>query len=156
MTQRLLWRHQGNKTGLMHSLSQHIQGNLSTQCHPRKLPIIQEERDLVTRPKTTRCRAAHRCTHCFREKHPMKRFRALAKLHPHLAILDSLGNRVSTCLLNQDFDNPLDSTLPSSAIRSMPISAHFLRTSAENKGVRMSAAKKGLKVSLPGIVAGSV
>ena len=31
----------------------------------------------------------------------------------------------------------------------MPTSAHFLRTLAEKKGVRMSAVKKGLKVSLP-------
>ena len=37
----------------------------------------------------------------------------------------------------------------------MAISAHFLRTSAEKKGVRMSAVKKRLKVSPRGIVAGS-
>ena len=45
--------------------------------------------------------------------------------------------------------------LPSSAIECKAISAHCIRTSAEKKGMRMSALMKGLKVSLPGATAGS-
>ena len=41
-------------------------------------------------------------------------------------------------------------SLTPSAITCKATSAHFLRTSAEKRGVRMSSLKKGLKVSLPG------
>ena len=57
--------------------------------------------------------------------------------------------------------HPSSPPLPSSAMKCRAISAHFLRTSAEKKGgrgrggVRMSALKKGLNVSVRGIVAGS-
>ena len=84
-----------------------------------------------------------------------KRFCLQTKLHPHFPTLDSLGNRISTCLLNQEFDNHSIQLFPLPALKCMPISAHFLRTSAEKMGVRMSAAKKGLEVLLRGIVAGS-
>ena len=35
--------------GLMHFLAQHIQVDVAARGHPRKLPILQEKRDLVTR-----------------------------------------------------------------------------------------------------------
>ena len=34
----------------MHFLAQHVQGNVATQSHLRKLPMQQEKRDLVTKP----------------------------------------------------------------------------------------------------------
>ena len=68
--------------------------------------------------------------------------------------LDCLGSPFHIRPQDQGHGRP-SPCLPSSAIKCKAISAHFLRTSAEKEGVRMSALKKGLKVSLPGTVAGS-
>ena len=36
--------------GLMHFLAQHVQGHVTTQSHLCQLPVLQEKRDLATRP----------------------------------------------------------------------------------------------------------
>ena len=36
--------------GLVHFLAQHVHGHVATQCHLRRLPILQGKRDLLTRP----------------------------------------------------------------------------------------------------------
>ena len=38
------------RPGLTHFLAQHVQGHVTTQCHLCQLPILQEKRDLATRP----------------------------------------------------------------------------------------------------------
>ena len=39
--------------GRMHFMAKHVQSHVTTSCHLCRLPTLQEQRDLVTRPHTT-------------------------------------------------------------------------------------------------------
>ena len=54
--------------------------------------------------RTTRRRAALRCTHCLLESHLKTRFRLQTKLRPHFPILESLDNTISIRFPDQEHD----------------------------------------------------
>ena len=124
---------------------------MTTQCHLCQLSIIQEKGDLVTRsiqPDDVQrivafSRAIRIHTFVFRP--------SFVSTLPHWTLWAAYLPFVL-----QTKDATSLSTLPSSAMKCKARSAHFLRTSAEKSGVRMSALKKGLKVSLSCIDAGSI
>ena len=110
---------------------------MATPCHLCQLPILQEERDLVT--KSIQADDVQRIVAHIAFS---RAFRLPTMLRLHSPTLDSLGNPFSP---RPRARHPSSPPLPSSALECKAISAHFLRTSAEKREVRMSAAKKGLK-----------
>ena len=94
---------------LIHPLTQHVQGHVTTQCHLCQLPILQEKRDLVTRhtqPDDVQRIVAHIAfSGATGRREPQRtHFRLPTKLRLHSPTLDSLGSTFSIRLPNQGRD----------------------------------------------------
>ena len=80
--------------GPVHFLAQHVHGHVTTQCHLCQLPILQEKRDLATRPIQPDD-VQRLVTYVAFSSHWKTLFRPPTKLRHHSPILDSLGSPFS-------------------------------------------------------------